>query len=450
MAHKYDLLLVKTQTDDKKRHQPWYRERLNNKYIKPRKTRGKSDILDGSQWTFLQKGSDDFRDGLPPEAFYNYVKRDDLGFGPTITSSQDSLERNIPKKFTKTEAIYSKALPLQQQRREHVEDIEYNLTQHPLALYSHLEESLPPDVFEDVVEVLDPEMNIDSDAGEDSLEESPEPSVVGSEKQPSIRESQSAKSVDSGKPSIQGETEEKEGKAVYKWLPRQEEVQKEERNKASRKKPDSPSSDTQIQDVTREFCSWVAGLGGESNNIEESTVMSLFASGYETKPALSVPIHVVELTNVPPELRVNTGSPTTKTTEAKPSVKDTIDGRGGQKYTPSWVKVKYGAWYLSPKAWKSRPKDEPLQDPKEQQDKTLSEAKKKSQKLDNVLATMHGAKAFKDFVNKKSTRLPEFLHSVEQRNTQQNQIENLLREVSNKSPEMTEKRRSHANIHTHS
>lgn len=31
--------------------------------------------------------------------------------------------------------------------------------------------------------------------------------------------------------------------------------------------------------------------------------MSLFASGYETKPALSVPIHVVELTNVPQELR---------------------------------------------------------------------------------------------------------------------------------------------------
>lgn len=28
-------------------------------------------------------------------------------------------------------------------------------------------------------------------------------------------------------------------------------------------------------------------------------------SGYETKPALSVPIHVVELTNVPPELRMS-------------------------------------------------------------------------------------------------------------------------------------------------
>lgn len=39
-----------------------------------------------------------------------------------------------------------RVLPLQQQRREHVDDIEYNLTQHPLALFPHLEESLPPDV----------------------------------------------------------------------------------------------------------------------------------------------------------------------------------------------------------------------------------------------------------------------------------------------------------------
>lgn len=61
--------------------------------------------------------------------------------------------------------------------------------------------------------------------------------------------------------------------------------------------------------MTKEFCEWVAGLGGESNNIEESTITSLFASGYETKPALSVPIHVVELTNVPPELRMSAAVP---------------------------------------------------------------------------------------------------------------------------------------------
>jgi len=55
--------------------------------------------------------------------------------------------------------------------------------------------------------------------------------------------------------------------------------------------------------VTKEFCEWVSSLGGDENNIEESTITSLFASGYETKPALSVPIHVVELTNVPQDLR---------------------------------------------------------------------------------------------------------------------------------------------------
>lgn len=61
--------------------------------------------------------------------------------------------------------------------------------------------------------------------------------------------------------------------------------------------------------MTKEFCDWVASLGGQSNNIEESTITSLFASGYETKPALSVPIHVVELTNVPPELRMSATVP---------------------------------------------------------------------------------------------------------------------------------------------
>ena len=52
-----------------------YKERLETKYIKPRKLRGNSETLVGSAWTFLEKGRDDFRDGLPPEANYNYVKK---------------------------------------------------------------------------------------------------------------------------------------------------------------------------------------------------------------------------------------------------------------------------------------------------------------------------------------------------------------------------------------
>lgn len=54
----------------------------------------------------------------------------------------------IVERLIKTECIFpfNRSLPLQQQRRGRVEDIEFNLIQHPLALFPHLEESLPPDV----------------------------------------------------------------------------------------------------------------------------------------------------------------------------------------------------------------------------------------------------------------------------------------------------------------
>ena len=71
--------------------------------------------------------------------------------------------------------------------------------------------------------------------------------------------------------------------------------------------------------VTREFCQWVADIGG-SNNVEESTIVSLFASGYETKPALAVPIHVVELSNVPPELRMSASMRSDGDTSVEPAV----------------------------------------------------------------------------------------------------------------------------------
>jgi len=54
---------------------------------------------------------------------------------------------------------------------------------------------------------------------------------------------------------------------------------------------------------------------------------------------------------------------------------------GANVYTPSWVKQRYGAWYLQPNLWKKHPVDEPLQDPKEPKNKEVSEAKSKSLQL---------------------------------------------------------------------
>lgn len=45
------------------------------------------------------------------------------------------------------------------------------------------------------------------------------------------------------------------------------------------------------------------------------------------------------------------------------------------------MKVKYGAWYLNPKTWKKQKEGEPLEDPKQQQENTLSEAKAETENL---------------------------------------------------------------------
>ena len=50
-------------------------------------------------------------------------------------------------------------------------------------------------------------------------------------------------------------------------------------------------------------------------------------------------------------------------------------------YEPSWIKFKYGAWYLDPKTWQKRDTDQPLMDPKALKDQEMSEAKKKSKEL---------------------------------------------------------------------
>jgi len=145
--------------------------------------------------------------------------------------------------------------------------------------------------------------------------------------------------------------------------------------------------------------------------------MSLFASGYETKPALSVPIHVVELSNVPQELRIANGIMTRGNDEKSPSSSATTHHAAnttaeGEGYEPSWVKIKYGAWYLDPESWKVRAADAPLEDPLEVQKREMNESKKKSDTMDAQLADKHGARAFRQFLETKERRKPDFMVKV--------------------------------------
>ncbi|RDD36500.1 Protein FAM47E [Trichoplax sp. H2] len=416
---KYDMLLFKNDPDKKKLQQTWYKERLRTKYITDIK-KERSVVLNAKSWTFVKHGVDDFRTGMPSVESTECVTKGIKGvYSPNIYKSGEEEKpqpkKSYRKKLNKIDVAYS--------RKDFVDDYEYDLTQHPLALYPHLEECMPPDVFEDVVDVLDPELNIEAEA-EDEYDDSDSNYLSPSESKieigdknietlqiPVITKEQSSNQNDA---ILDDRDRLEDNKTVkrqtYRWISKKEDVnvtEDDNNNRTTLIDLPEEGQEAKIKHVTRDFCGWVSSLGGESNNIEEATIFSLFASGYETKPALSVPIHVVELTNVPPELRssANVANITNETRGALI--------RTPPKRTKSNSANKYfGAWYLPTKLWKSRRKGEVLEDPQRIKAKATSETKGKSRELDNELAVMHGAKAFREFIDKKSTRLPEFLESV--------------------------------------
>lgn len=72
------------------------------------------------------------------------------GPGPNLTGSSENIspvkQPAVRNRFSKHQICYSRSTPLQQNRRDHIDEIEYSLVLHPLALYPHLEESVPPEV----------------------------------------------------------------------------------------------------------------------------------------------------------------------------------------------------------------------------------------------------------------------------------------------------------------
>ena len=62
---------------------------------------------------------------------------------------------------------------------------------------------------------------------------------------------------------------------------------------------ESSFQEARLRTVAEQFCTWLYDLGGESNvDIDPAVVRNLFSTAYDTKPSLSVPIKIVEMTRV--------------------------------------------------------------------------------------------------------------------------------------------------------
>lgn len=54
---------------------------------------------------------------------------------------------------------YSKKIPLTETKQDYINQILEDLDKHPLALYPHLEEGIPHELFEEILDILDPEIS---------------------------------------------------------------------------------------------------------------------------------------------------------------------------------------------------------------------------------------------------------------------------------------------------
>merc|ERR1712106_38363 len=117
--------------------------------------------LYAKRWTFIKTGLDDFRDGFPPtideytlsmkQSFTPLIKHDD-----NLTLPQRLSTADAKKRLSNKEIFYSRRIPASERRRKRIDQVERTLSEHPLLLLPELDDSLPTELYEDVVDILDP------------------------------------------------------------------------------------------------------------------------------------------------------------------------------------------------------------------------------------------------------------------------------------------------------
>lgn len=372
----------------KVKSQSWYKERLDSKYIRK--------YTDTSRWTFIKNGMDDYRDGNPPKLDDSILIKSNKGMKPSLIPSEFYVEKlpcqRIAKSLDSYDKLYSKRIPNQRKRMLRVKEHEESILKGPLS-YSPEQNDLPDKVIQDISEILDlsrskPMSNIYN-------------SVIPADFD-SMNNSDDSKE-DSADDSIDEVT--KRAYNLYKkqssTLNASDELISEDGH-INNTKPTSSEMD-RVELVTKDFCDWVKGIGGEGNNVEEDTIKELFVCAYEGDPTTSV-VQTMNLSTIPSELLADAHQ------SRDTCIKRNIASRGST--TSNSDKIKYGAWYLPPKTWKARPANTLLQDERKKEENP--KPKKNRDVLDQALPSLHSAQTFLNFIYEKNyPRKPELLRNVE-------------------------------------
>lgn len=325
--------------------------------------------LKPKQWLFVDTGLDDFRGGAPngdkiklgenrPEPKYVQIAQ------PPLLNNDERVQENVDEranylgltkkpqnlsvKLSKKQAVFSKQLPQTEQRKELIQTAENHLLAHPLALYPHLLKAVPVDLVENVSHLLESDLHFDAD--DIASNSKPHP------KSPTKATDDSFQLSAKVEKNVEGGEGPSQAVKQYRWL-----IRDEDKNKPSKsmREMQEEANSKRLDGVTDEFARWANELSESTPNVDPNTIKSLFASGYETKPALTVPIQVYELSSLPAELRINEAD----AMESEEPLETNGQGKSGIADDDECEhERKYGAWYINPQSWNNHylaPKQDP-------------------------------------------------------------------------------------------
>ncbi|XP_061115355.1 putative protein FAM47D isoform X2 [Conger conger] len=270
--------------------------------------------------------------------------------------------------------------PQQHAHRKHLSEVEYTLTQHPLALYPHFQECMSSELLDQVTSVLDPEMSINSEAASLLINFSRDHADDCAE-QNKLEASRSYGGNNTMAPNKR-RADDSAVKNPYCHLQVNE--------KRSKDDTEAASFNEEIRRVTKRLHDWIVCLDrGENDDLTESTMFNLLASAFEIKPAFPKQVR---------NRRQPWSSAENLHKAAKPNTflmaPDSLKIHSGK------AKVNYGVLSLDSKTEKTRSRS--MQYLPNDQEFSVS-----SRKLNAQLEQSYAAQAYKKFIVNKGLREPE-------------------------------------------
>ncbi|XP_032080202.1 protein FAM47E-like [Thamnophis elegans] len=338
-----------------------------------------SGSLNWQHWRFLRSNLD--YSGEPfffPPSGESILTQPAKGPGPFLLSRKPKdllrASQRSRKRLSEPQSYTSKLSPMSQTQKDHVAQVEYCLSQHPLALYPNFEESIPAELFKEVMGILDPE-------------------VLPTDQEPDANLGGEPRAL----------CKDPENKTPYNWFSPTKVAARELKARLNY----VPPLDENIKRATEELCDGFNSLGGEKYDVDEETVLRMFDAGYETTLPMFRPLRVERLRDLPMDLKKHFGIQSSQITGKEPD--EGIRSSKGPCQSRWERKIRYGAWYLDPKTWRKQKVNEPLEDPKES---SLKNSRRLLSEEEAKLIQLHGTHAFQEFLLKKGYRIPEFLQQM--------------------------------------